>query len=74
MAPVLEASSLTSPDVAVEGQGQIGGVAEAVAALQRARDLQLDVLALERAGQPRDRNFLQVAGVDADHLMRAQAC
>ena len=58
--------------VAVEGQSEVGGVAEAVPVLQRAGDRSLDVLAFERAGQPRDRNLPEIAGVDADHLMRAQ--
>ena len=69
---MLEASSLTSRTIAIEGQAEIGGIAEAVAVLQRAGDLQLDVLGLERARQPRHRNLLEVPGVDADHLMRAQ--
>ena len=44
---MLEASSLISPAIAIEGQAEIGGIAKAVAALQRARDLRFDVLALE---------------------------
>ena len=58
--------------IAVEGQAEIGGFAEAVLALQRARDLLLDVLALDGAGKPRHRNLLDVPGVDADHLVRPQ--
>ena len=58
--------------VAVEGQAEVGGVAETAAVLQRARDLKRDVLALERARQPRHRDRLDVPGVDADHLMRLQ--
>ncbi len=72
IAPVFEASSLRSCDVAIEGQAEVGGVAEAVAVLQRAGDLMLDVLALERARQPRHRNLPEIPGVDADHLMRPQ--
>ena len=35
-------------------------------------DQLLDLLGFQRAGQPRHRDLLEVAGVDADHLMRAQ--
>ncbi len=62
-----------SPEVALEGQTEVGGVAEAVAALQRAGDLQFDVLA-ERCGRDErvTETSREVAGVDADHLMGAQ--
>ena len=72
MAPVKAASSLISPGSRSKVSAEIGGVAEAVLALQRAGDLRLDILAVDRAGQPRHRNFPEIAGVDADHLMRAQ--
>ena len=39
---------------------------------QRAGDLKFDVLALERARQPRHRNLAEIPGIDADHLMRPQ--
>jgi hypothetical protein len=58
--------------VAVEGQAEIGGLAEAIPALQRMGDGELDVLALQRPRQPGDGNLPEVAGVDADHLVRAQ--
>jgi hypothetical protein len=72
MPPVLEASSLTSPGSRSKGQIEVGGIAKAVLALQRARDLLFDVLTLERAGQTRDRDFLRSLSVDADYLMRPQ--
>jgi hypothetical protein len=60
------------PGIAIEGEAEIGGVAEPVPALQRAGDLLLDLLAFQRACEPRHRDFLEIAGVDADHLVRAQ--
>ncbi|KIU01117.1 hypothetical protein QU39_00330, partial [Staphylococcus aureus] len=56
---------LQRAQVAVEGDGEVGGVAEPVAPLQRASDLLLDFLAGQRAREARHRDFLQVAGVDA---------
>jgi hypothetical protein len=58
--------------VAVEGERQVGGVAKPVAMFQRRRHRLLDILGGHGARQPRHRDFLNVAGVDADHLMRAQ--
>ena len=40
--------------------------------LQRMRDLGLDVLGVDGARQSRDRDRLDILGVDADHLMRLQ--
>ncbi len=40
--------------------------------LQRVGDLKLDLFCLQGARQPRHRNLLDIPGVDADHLMRAQ--
>ena len=72
IAPVLEASSFISRDVPIEGQAEIGGVAEPVAVLQRPGDLKFDLLAVQTARRARHRNHLDVAGIDADHLMRPQ--
>jgi len=36
----------------------------------RAGDLGFDLLAFQGARQPRDRDRLDVPGIDADHLMR----
>ena len=58
--------------VAIEGQRNIGGFAEAAAMFQRVGDLGLDVLGIDRARKSRDRDRLDVAGFDADHLMRPQ--
>ena len=58
--------------VAIEGQGEIGGVAEAAAVLQRVGDLLLDLLGFDGAREPGHRDRLDVPGVDADHLMRLQ--
>jgi len=58
--------------VAIEGQGQIGGVAEAAAMLQRVGNLEFDLPGRQRARQPGHGNRLDVLGVDADHLMRLQ--
>ena len=52
-----------------EGQRDVAGPAEPVAALERARQLLLDLLAVDGARKPRDGDLLQLAGVDADHLV-----
>ncbi len=58
--------------IAVEVDGEILGLAKTVLALQRVGDQLLDLLGFQRAGKPRHRDLLEVAGVDADHLMRPQ--
>ncbi len=59
-------------DGAIEGQVDIGGVAEPVVMFQRMGDLKLDLFCLQGTRRPRHRNLLDIPGVDADHLMRAQ--
>ena len=58
--------------VAIEGQLEICGIAKPAAMLDGAGDLKLDLFALHGACQPRDRNFLDAAGRNPDHLARAQ--
>jgi hypothetical protein len=58
--------------VAVEGQSEIGGVAQAAAVLQRVGDVLLDLLGFHGARQPGHRDLLDVLGLDADHVVRPQ--
>jgi hypothetical protein len=58
--------------VAIEGQSEIGGVAQAAAVLQRVCDILLDLLGFHGTREPGHRDLLDVFGLDADHLVRAE--
>ena len=59
-------------NIPIECQAEIGGLAEAVAVLERTGDLEPEFAGLDGARQPGHGDRLDVPGVDADHLMRLQ--